>query len=930
MMLPNQLHKNHSAFLSSQFCPKTDRVKLQNMVPVQLNEVCFQQPGIRVSPPHVFHGIKPSQKPSAHKPNMSLQSKGHVNLEQFQEKLNLFSKKRDHSPILKKSDDARRNQSINEEHCHTPTINKFLSKSPSPLQVQESVAQLLQTHSMLKYPYLGHNDQQSPKSVGGQGKKAGLQIGTYSSIQQQFKSSSKQKGHNSANSVSYGAVSLAKQISNLIRKDQTQTPTKVGTTITTEHSKSKSVAEYAEQKLEKENDVNMFNGTPSTFLTSKISLDQHSVQQDLYQLGDSVPNKGAKSQNTQQSLQESFPVKTCINHKTKKAKYYNEENKNICYYCSKCAVKLAGRGMHFQELNVAKSAESEVVSFQMRSLECSKQSSQTEQQFKETQMQQFLQMLQHSSYIRQDLMENISAQNTKIKSWYDNQLKQSNELKDSLYQVLNEAHHRSIQKIQQSKQQVVNQIQQWLRVLHENEQQTNYIQKDIESNWDGVVEGIEVKSFQKIMAYFQKQFGTMSEMQDQIFNQSIRLNSLGHSDIQATIGLIAQNFELVDQNIPLIAQQLNDQPVPPIRTQPTPPKIRDDHIPNNRVKTDFSTQKESPQNFYQYFFEMNPNTAPTRGTNQTNYTNQTQQTIQTQATPQQDSKSPYRIQPNVSQHSNLYVSFENKDIFMNALESEKVKIPEENSQNTSKSNIMVLQSYRGSRAEIEEENDQSDSAGSPHSTPHSPASGQTKQQVQRTASKTPEDQSVPKGAFTKSKNTFRTLFDQQEEEPSSLKQSDQKQDSKISPARSEKFKSILNRISSNQSKTQQFYQNIIQSNAETPDIKKYEMQDTETCKKAIISNKQSVELKDSVQQMNMCDDLQDLSDYENDDDKEVQAMFSSKEMKVSERKLLTVPSDSSQNNSNMEIRKDPYQKTLFCSPTFKDQDLLNVSDSSIE
>lgn len=52
----------------------------------------------------------------------------------------------------------------------------------------------------------------------------------------------------------------------------------MGTTITTEHSKSKSVAEYAEQKLEKENDVNMFNGTPSTFLTSKISLDQHSVQ----------------------------------------------------------------------------------------------------------------------------------------------------------------------------------------------------------------------------------------------------------------------------------------------------------------------------------------------------------------------------------------------------------------------------------------------------------------------------------------------------------------------------------------------------------------------------------------------------------------------------------------------------------------------------
>ncbi|CAK61681.1 unnamed protein product (macronuclear) [Paramecium tetraurelia] len=86
---------------------------------------------------------------------------------------------------------------------------------------------------------------------------------------------------------------------------------------------------------------------------------------------------------------------------------------------------------------------------------------------------------------------------------------------------------------------------------------------------------------------------------------------------------------------------------------------------------------------------------------------------------------------------------------------------------------------------------------------------------------------------------------------------------------------------------------------------------------------------DSVQQMNLCDDQQDPSEFENDEDKEVQQMFSSKEMKhFSDQKQMTYPSESSQNNSHLEIRKDQYQKTLFCSPQFKDQDILNISDSS--
>lgn len=89
---------------------------------------------------------------------------------------------------------------------------------------------------------------------------------------------------------------------------------------------------------------------------------------------------------------------------------------------------------------------------------------------------------------------------------------------------------------------------------------------------------------------------------------------------------------------------------------------------------------------------------------------------------------------------------------MNALEAEKSS---KNSQHdtelemTKQNAIMVLQSYRGSQADIEEEGMLNSSRESAHSTPHSPASGQTKQSYQRTTTKQDVDEQpiMPRDAF---------------------------------------------------------------------------------------------------------------------------------------------------------------------------------------
>ncbi|CAD8119041.1 unnamed protein product [Paramecium sonneborni] len=906
-------------FLASQFSKLPDKSKLQQLIPVQLHVNCFerkQNEGIdnRQSPPQQQnYCTKPSQKPqqSNHKSNMSLQNKSNSHIESIQEKLSAINhpnKKRDYSPnsdairqLLKNTkQDSDINNLLSKKHqvqdqhiISTPITTKYQLKSHSPLDIKESVAQLLQNHFK--------TDVSSPKGNGSNQKQKNNHFGPYLSIQQQIQQQ-KLKGHSSTNSLSYGNRNHHQQSLQDTKRSEivtiTPTPKRFTTTSqNTEHSKSKSVVEEQLQcmkimQFDKENQSHILNlGSPSAFSSSEQTSS----------IGDSIGMHlqfGVKTLSPFPKPPQQ-PQRFCIYHKDKKAKYVTEEGNDYLFFCSKCAVKLAGKGMFFTEIAQLKQStiDSQTFSFQQSSLDSTqRQSSSVDIQFKEREMKVFLALLYQIQNNRQELLNQLSSQGNKLQNYYEKQMNLCRETKQQLSIFLEEIYQRSMNQLSNSKQQTLSFITKLFQQLTTNQLDTKKIQNEIETNWKRVLDNMDMNLFREVMNQHHSKFTKFGEFQQEIQNQYIQLYSMGSMDIQATMSLIAQNFEIVESAIPLISniQQMNI--TQPIRTQPTPPKKNEESI-SHRIKTDFSNQKKhsdaKQQNFCQYFNEkmdINQNA--------------------------KDNNS--RVTPSISSHNkNLYVSFENKEIFMNALETEKNKQTCSEDDNASKQQaIMILQSYKGSHADIEEES-LNMSHDSQKSAPHSPASGQTKESVQRINPTQEQEfvtlannknETVPKEAFQKQKSTFRTLFENEDSQEPNMQI--KKEVTAISPARSEKFKSILNRISNSQSTTQQYYQQILQGHqkvtSETPDTKKQDSLSSnqikfevpDTCVKDDAMNlKDTQDIKDSVHQINMCDDQQHLSDY--DDEKEIQ-----------DTKLRYVYQG--------DERKEQYQKTLFSSPMFKD------------
>ncbi|CAD8162389.1 unnamed protein product [Paramecium octaurelia] len=897
-------------FIASQLSKLPDKNKLQQLIPVQLHVNCFERKnneGIdnRQSPPQQQnYCTKPSQKPqqSNHKSNMSLQNKSNSHIESIQEKLSAINhpnKKRDYSPnsdairqLLKntKPDSdmnhllSKKQQSQDQQLIFTPITTKHSFKSHSPLDIKESVAQLLSNHFK--------TDVSSPKGNGSNQKQKNSHFGPYLSIQQQIQQQ-KLKGHSSTNSLSYGSRNHHQQSLQESKRSEpaaiTPTPKRFTTTSqNTEHSKSKSVVEEQLQcmkimQFDKENQSHILNlGSPSAFSNSEqASSIGDSIGMHL-QFGVKTLSPFAKPPQQSQRF--------CIYHKDKKAKYVTEEGNDYLFFCSKCAVKLAGKGMFFTEIAQLKQStiDSQTFSFQQSSLDSTqRQSSSVDIQFKEREMKVFLALLYQIQNNRQDLLTQLSSQGNKLQNYYDKQMKLCQEAKQQLSLFLEEIYQRSMNQLSNSKQQTLSFITKLIQQLTTNQLDNKKIQTEIESNWKRVLENMDMTVFREVMNQHHAKFSKFGEFQQEIQNQYIQLYSMGSMDIQSTLSLIAQNFEVIESAMPLISniQQLNV--TQPIRTQPTPPKKSEESI-SQRIKTDFSNQKKNSdaksQNFCSYFNEKTDIN--------------------------QNVKDTQKMIPSFQSHNNnLYVSFENKEIFMNALEMEKNKQANcnEDDKASKQQAIMILQSYKGSHADILEES-LNMSHDSQKSAPHSPASGQTKESVQRInpnqdqefmALANNQNETVPKEAFQKQKSTFRTLFENEDSQEPNIQI--KKESTAISPARSEKFKSFLNRISNSQSNTQQFYQQILQGHqkvaAETPDTKRQDSQIPDTCVREDIMNLQdSEDIKDSVHQINMCDDQQHLSDY--DDEKEIQ-----------DTKMRYVYQDE---------RKEQYQKTLFSSPMFKD------------
>ncbi|CAD8195695.1 unnamed protein product [Paramecium pentaurelia] len=916
-----QLFKQHQTqqFLTQQFSIKQEKIKPSNLIAEQQNEKCTNklnnEKNKEESPSQRFNNyiLKPSQKPQqqnhTQKCNIKqLQNKSNNITEQIQEKYNNFNKKRSQSPNqfinqsqINDEQPQRRPASFANDQSHK---QKVIPKSPNPHELQESIVTIALDKQAIPQTQTKNSTEQKLK-INYQ------QMGSYCSTQQfQQRCPLKLQSHSSTNSLSSNSKS------NFIRKleqNTNHTPTKLTTTtLNTEYSKCKSINKEQCIKAiiydqDRENDMKILNiGTPSTYLHSKISIEQQSVDESLgnkFQQG-KLLSQYSPLIGSNDNLENVLPTKTCTNHRNKRAKYKVDECSKFTYYCSQCAIEAASQGKVVQEINQLKikSQESQQIpTFQQKLIELN--GNQTEMQFKEKQLSGFLKKLDVSQTLRQDILGQMQLQIELITEWYENQIRKCEESRLELQNLLNETSNYCISTLQMQQQESLKQISILLYVLQQHQQETNNIKQDIENNWNAVLKTIKMEPFQKIMDNHQIELVKMNEFTQSMLSITIGLKQLINPDIKPIITQITQNYQLQDEKRLLI--QINNQNV----NQMTSAYKKTENIEmpfqqsmsQQRIRTNFSNGIESQLNQQDKQFNSNQKLIDD------NINQITHSKLQ---------------QP---KNNNLYVSFENKDLFMNIAEQEyknKKSLHEEKQQ------LQLIESQHYQENQMSEQN-------SPKSTPHSPASGQMKQSIQRTVTKTEDNTSlICQDAIQKQKSTFRKLFENIDD-PQNIDKLNQEfllcseQNDKVLP----KQKQITN----NSSKTQQFFQQSIESNQtmvlETPDLKKNELenlqylqylQDTETCKKALDKRSQIME---SVKQVNLWDDQQNINLCGKSDLKETGQILNFREMMhFSDLKSKTYPLELIQNNKNLEFIQE--EKSLFCSPQFKDQDLINISESS--
>ncbi|CAK57315.1 unnamed protein product (macronuclear) [Paramecium tetraurelia] len=920
-----QLFKQHQTqqFLAQQFSTKQEKMKPSNLMAEQQNEKSSNKQNNErhkeESPSQRFNNyiLKPSQKPSqqnhTQKCNIKqLQNKSNNITEQIQDKSHNFNKQRSQSPNsfnnqsqLNDEQQQRRPASFANDASHK---QRLIPKSPNPHDLQESIV----TTAFDKQAIPQTKNSTESKL------KVSQQVGSYSSAQQfQQRCPLKLQSHSSTNSLSSNSKS------NFVRKlDQNtnHTPTKLTTTtLNTEYSKCKSINKEQSIKAiiydqDRENDMKILNiGTPSTYLHSKISIEQQSVDESLgnkFQQG-KLLSQYSPLIGSNDNLENVLPTKTCANHRNKRAKYKVEECSKLTYYCSQCAIEVASQGKVVQEINQLKikSSETQIPTFQSKLIELNGNANQTEMQFKEKQLSGFLKKLDASQTLRQDILGQMQLQIEQITQWYENQIRKCEESRLELQNLLNEASNYCISNLQMQQQESLKQISILLFVLQQHHQETNNIRQDIENNWNAVLKTIKMEPFQKIMDNHQIELVKMNEFTQSMLSITIGLKQQINPDIKPIIALITQNFQLQDEKRLLIQNSSNQNVNQPKFTQMTSAykKTEDNEMPfqqsmtQQRIRTNFSSGLE------------------TQSQQQDRQFNSNQKLIHDNIIQVNHSKLQ---QP---KNNNLYVSFENKDLFMNIVEQEyKAK----KSFHEEKQQLQMIESQHYQENQMSEQN-------SPKSTPHSPASGQMKQSIQRTVTKTEDTQQISSDVIQKQKSTFRKLFENIDD-PQSI----EKMNEEVLQCKEVSDKNLpkLNKISNNSSKTQQFFQQSIESNQtmvlETPDLKKNELenlqylqylQDTETCKKALDKRSQ---LMESVKKVNLWDDQQNVGSYGKSDLKETGQILNFRElMHFSDLKARNHPLELSQNNKNLEIVQEE-QKSLFCSPQFKDQDDINISESS--
>lgn len=203
----------------------------------------------------------------------------------------------------------------------------------------------------------------------------------------------------------------------------------------------------------------------------------------------------------------------CINHPHKKAKYFvvsedghEDAQENISpenKYCSKCAIKFAGKGLKIQELLSSP------------------------QELRKAEVEEFLIRLSEARRTGATIIESINKKRHDIETFYSKQSEKADLIISAFLEILNEEKTRALEEMTLHQEQTFEEIEDVQKKVEDRLNSITMIHQDIEKHQHNIVNNIENQPFTKIMStYNEKLNDFLSFLDSQVLNHQINVAKL--------------------------------------------------------------------------------------------------------------------------------------------------------------------------------------------------------------------------------------------------------------------------------------------------------------------------------------------------------------------------------------------------------------------
>jgi len=229
------------------------------------------------------------------------------------------------------------------------------------------------------------------------------------------------------------------------------------------------------------------------------------------------------------------PSERCANHPHKRAKYYaiseSEESDNVSKYCSKCAILLAQNGVKVQEILP------------------------NDESLRKSEIEEFLIKLSNTKKELNNFSSSLLRKKEDLLTYFEKQHEKANLVYEALENLIREEKKKCIDTLSLNQQGVIEEIGKVEQEIANGLTEISHIQTDIEKNINDIIKNIELEPFKNVIKRYDSRLKSFEEAVNKFKDQHLtihRLQSFNHKGLEKLRPIFANFYSLMKLNTSII------------------------------------------------------------------------------------------------------------------------------------------------------------------------------------------------------------------------------------------------------------------------------------------------------------------------------------------------------------------------------------------